>query len=224
MFRNKALAILAVLVLALAIVAMACAPAAKPAPATPPASSTPPAATPPATPPTPPGGPTPTPTTPAPAAGKAASWGESNVFTSDQYGVSFQYPKSWVKAGSLSGDAIYIVLASTAQGADNANIAVIADSADVGAAVKASFEATPALAGLGVKMTIDSNKKTTLADGKTVATELVMSAKVMGIYDLYSYVLAISKGGKLIYAAGNTLGTDSQKAIVKEIAASLAVK
>jgi hypothetical protein len=75
-----------------------------------------------------------------------------------------------------------------------------------------------------VKVDIVSSKATTLADGKTAATEVVIGAKVMGIYDLYGYALATVQGDKIIFASANTFGGGDAQAVVKEIAQTLAVK
>jgi hypothetical protein len=182
-FKNKALVIVAILVLVLSIAAMSCAPAAapvsKPATTPPPATSTPPAAS------TPPATSTP-PAATAPAVAKVASWGESNTYTDDKTGSSFSFPKKWVKVDS-AGDQVYAVSASSAQGADNASLSVVAKGDDIAKAVKASYDSNPALSSLGVKVNIVSSKATTLADGKTAATEVVIGAKIMGVYDLYGY-------------------------------------
>jgi pimeloyl-ACP methyl ester carboxylesterase len=166
---------------------------------------------------------TPAPGTPAsPGAVKAHSWGESDTYTNDQYGVSLQYPKNWITVDPLA-DAIFVLVATRDAGADNANISVVADTADVAKAIKLSYDTNPVLVAYNMKMDIVSSKAVTLSDGKTPATEVLLHTSVSGI-DLYSYTLAISKGGKLIFSCGNTLGGSSQQALVREIAQTLAVK
>ena len=227
MFKNKALVIAAILILVMAIVSISCAPAAKPATTTPPATPTPPAATTPAAPaattPTPPPVPPTPPAAAAPATPKAASWGESGTYSDDKSGASFSYPKKWVKVDA-AGDQVYAIAASTTQGADNASLSVVAKADDVAKAVKASYDSNPALSSLGVKVDIVSSKATTLADGKTPATEVVIGAKIMGIYDLYGYALATVKGDNIIFASANTFGGGDAQSVVKEIAQTLAVK
>jgi len=64
----------------------------------------------------------------------------------------------------------------------------------------------------------------TLSDGKTPATEVVLSADVYGMYQLYVYALGTDKGDKTIAAIGLTTKRDVNKTLVKEIAQTLAVK
>jgi hypothetical protein len=75
-----------------------------------------------------------------------------------------------------------------------------------------------------VKVNIVSSKATTLADGKTPATEVVIGAKIMGVYDLWGYALAIVKGDKIVFASSNTFGGPASQAVCQEIAQTLAVK
>lgn len=219
MFKSKVLVIIAVLVLALAVVAMSCAPAAKPAPAAPPAATppaaAPPAATPPSAPPAPPGGPT------APAAPKLSF--ESVTYTDDANGFSYMYPKSWVKI-DLTGPMVSAVAASSTQGADSVSANVVPQAADFSVAMKAMYDENPGLKSLGVKVDIVSSKAVTLADGKTAASEAVCTAKVMGMYDLWAYGIGINKGGKTIAVTGWTLGGQAKKDLVTEISKTLAVK
>jgi hypothetical protein len=172
--------------------------------------------TPPPVPPTPPAA-------AAPAAPKAASWGDSSTYTDDKTGASFSYPKKWVKVDA-AGDQVYAVAASTTQGADNASLSVVAKADDIAKAVKTSYDTNPALSSLSVKVDIVSSKAITLADGKTVATEVIIGAKVMGIYDLWGYALATVQGDKIIFASANTFGGGNAQAVCKEIAQTLAVK
>jgi hypothetical protein len=218
-FKNKALLVVTVIILSLAALALACAPAAAPKPAAPAAPAAP--VTPPTPPPTPPATPA-TPAAPAAPAGIKTSF-ESATYTNDANGYSFQYPKSWVK-GDVSGDQIFVVLASTAQGADSVATKVWPEAADFGKAMKDSYDNNPQLKGIGVVTKIESSKATTLADGKTVAYEAVLSAKIMGMYDLYAYGLGTNKGGKTIEVDGWTLGGDAKQTLIREIVKTLVLK
>jgi hypothetical protein len=213
-FKNQALVIMAVLVLALAMVAISCAPAAKPAttpPATLPAA---PLATPPAQ--------AATPVATLPAAPKA-SWGESKTYSEDTYGLSYLYPAKWINLDP-TGIMIYDVASSSESDAENASLSVTAKVDDIANAVRAAYEANPNLSNLNVKVDIVSSRATTLADGKTAATEVVLSAKIMGIYDLYGYNLAVVKGDKLVWCSALTLGTGTKQALCREIVQTFAVK
>ena len=222
---KKVLFISIMVMLVMALVLPACAPAApaKPAetkPATPPATTTPatpPAATTPAT--TPPA----TPPAATPAVTEVKTSFEAATYTSDSPGFSVQYPKSWIK-GDMANDVVFIVLASSAQGADVASIVVIPETSDFGKAAKDSFDNDPALKNLGVKVNVDSTKTTTLADGKTPANEALLSAKIMGIYDLWGYCYGANIGGKTVFVTGATLAGDKSKALLQEIAKTLTLK
>jgi hypothetical protein len=219
-FKNKVWVIMAVIVLALAVVAMSCAPAAKPAATTPPPAATLPAATPPAAPPAPPGGPT-APAATAPAAIKTSF--DATTYTNDANGFTFMYPKTWVK-GEAVNDQVVNLVASTAQGADSINADVLAQAADFSVAMKAAYDADPQLKSLGVKVDIVSTKPVTLADGKTQGNEAIISAKIMGLYDLYGYGIGVNKGGKTIMLTGFTLGGQAKKDQITEICKTLALK
>jgi hypothetical protein len=208
--------------LSLAILATACAPAAapaKPAATTPPASTTP---TTPLTPPTPPPTPPVTPTAPATPAAIKTSF-ESATYTNDANGFSFQYPKSWIK-GDIVNNQVFAVLASSSQGADTASAEVWAEASDFSKSLKAAYDANPQLKNLGVTTKIESTKAITLADGKTPAYEALLSAKIMGMYDLYAYGVGTNKGGKTLVVTGYTLGGDAKQTVIREIVKTLTLK
>jgi hypothetical protein len=73
-----------------------------------------------------------------------------------------------------------------------------------------------------------STKSVTLADGKTPATEVIMSISLnMATLKCNGeiYALAITKGDKIVFvAAGNCGGSAEQVAMIREIASTLAVK
>jgi pyruvate/2-oxoglutarate dehydrogenase complex dihydrolipoamide acyltransferase (E2) component len=221
MMNNRTVFISIMIVLLVSLILPACAPA-KPAATAPaaPAATTPaaPAATIPATPAaTPPAAPA----TSAPAS-KALSF-EPVTYTNDELGFTWQYPKTWIN-GDLSGSYIVHKLSGTAADADTAGIMVINTPSDYAAALKAEFEADPGLKQYGTKVTIAAVKTTTLADGKTTATEATGTAKIMGLYDLSAYTIGINKGGKTIIAFGATLGAGAKQALMKEMSQTLAVK
>jgi hypothetical protein len=145
------------------------------------------------------------------------------MYNDDKTGASFSYPKSWVKVDA-AGDQVYSVAAAATQGADGASLSVVAKVDDIAKAVKASYDSNPALSSLNVKVDIVSSKVTTLADGKTAATEVFVAAKIMGIYDLWGYALATVKGDKIVFVSGNTLGGGNKQAVVKEICQTFAIK
>jgi hypothetical protein len=201
---------------------MSCASATKPATTIPPAQTPPTATTSPATPPATPPVPS-APAVTAPVAPKAPSWGESTNYADDKYGVSFSYPKSWINQDA-SSNLYYAIAASSAQSADKGGLGATEKADDIAKAIKASYDASPALSRLNVKVNIVSSKATTLADGKTPATEVIIGAKVLGMYDLWGYALAIVKGDKIVFAAFNTFSGPASQAVCQEIAQTLAVK
>ena len=176
----------------------------------------PPSATPPATTSAPPSASAAPPTIVA----NPASWGESITYTNNTYGVSFMYPKTWVKLDA-SGDLICSVAVSNAVGADNAMLAVVAKTDDIAKWVKEQYDI--ALSPVGVKCDIVSARDVTLADGKTPATEVVVGAKIYDTVDLFGYTLVVSQGSKLLSISGTTFADSEHQALVKEIASTLAI-
>lgn len=218
MINNKTVFISTMIVLLLSLILPACAPA-KPA-ATPPAApaattpvepvaTTPaaPAATIPAAPPS---------STPA---SKALSFAPE-TYTNDELGFTWQYPKTWIK-GDLSGNYVFIRLSDSSATADTAGITVVPETSDFAKTLTTEFEADPAL--YGSKVTVGPVKTTKLADGKTTASEAIVTATVMG-FDLYAYTVGINKGGKTIIAFGATLGGGAKQALMEEMSKTLAVK
>jgi hypothetical protein len=149
---------------------------------------------------------------------KPVSWGDSATYTNDTYNISFMYPKTWVKKDP-SGDQVYTVAVSSAEGADNASLTVVAKTDDIAKAVKVQYDI--ALSSAGVQCDIVSANPITLADGKTPATEVSVVANI-GEAKLSGYALAISKDSKLIFITVSTFGDAEKQAFVKEIASTLA--
>lgn len=212
MINNKTVFISTMIVLLVSLILPACAPA-KPA-ATPPAApaaTTPvaPAATIPAAPPS---------STPA---SKALSFAPE-TYTNDELGFTWQYPKTWIK-GDLSGNYVFIRLSDSSATADTAGITVVPETSDFAKTLTTEFEADPGLKPYGTKVTVGPVKTTKLADGKTTASEAIVTATVMG-FDLYAYTVGINKGGKTIIAFGATLGGGAKQALMEEMSKTLAVK
>ena len=225
MFKSKAFLVITVIMLTLAVFVLSCAPAASTKPAEKPAATTPaekpaekPAATTPSsTPPTPPT----TPAAPAPVAIKTSF--EAATYTNDAPAFTMMYPKNWVKKAA-SADAVFTAVADDSQTADSVSINVIATAADKAAAVKAIIDGSGAFKQYSVTSKIESQKEITLADGKTKALEVVLSAKIV-IYDVYLYCVGLDAGGKTIGVVSYTLkNDDSNKKLIKEIAQTLSVK
>ncbi|MCX6006191.1 MAG: hypothetical protein NTZ34_02885, partial [Chloroflexi bacterium] len=139
MFKDKALVIVTILVLVLSVVAMSCAPAAKPATTTPPTTTTPAATTPPASTATPQAPPATT-TTPAAAPEVKTSY-EATTYTNDKYGFSIKYPKSWITIDA--GAYVFAAAADQGQTSDTLFILVVPAAADLSKAAKSNMEANP---------------------------------------------------------------------------------
>ena len=219
MFKSKALVIVAVLVLALAVVAMSCAPASKPA--------TPPATTPaaPATPttPTPPMPPAPPSTPAAPAAPTAPAAApapviktsfEATTYTNDNPAFTFMYPKAWTTATTkIMGVVVY----AKSTGKDNV-FAVVRPATDFDAAGKQFVADMIAASGAAFNPSVDAEDQITLADG-TKATQIQLSA-AFGMAK--ATVTGFIKGGNaiMIVCASDPKNMD----LYKEIGSTLLVK
>jgi len=130
------------------------------------------------------------------------------------------YPNNWVKKDK--SNAVFCVASDESMMADTAVIGVTTESNDIPAAIKAMIDSDEAL--YGAKSKIVSQKDITLADGKTKATEVILSANVM-IYDVYFYAVGLNTGGKLVSVVAYTLsGDEANKNLAKEIAQTLSVK
>ena len=177
MFRSKTVLIVLAMMLALAVLASACAPAApaqKPAdkpvsttPATPATPTTPTApSTPPPTPPTPPV----TPAAPeAPVVIKTSY--ESATYNNDKPAFSVTYPKDWASSKvDVTGTVFY-----AKSGKHNLVIAV-RPATDFKAAASTLFEDLIKASGTSFTPTVDAENAITCADGKTKATQILMSA------------------------------------------------
>ena len=224
---RKSAVILFTIMLLAAIVLCACATGSSntPPPAKP--ASTTPAATPPQTTPAAPvTTPTPTPTPPesTPQVALKPTSFEAATYTNDQYGFSVRYPKSWA-GDKLIGDMVWRVAAQAGDlQSDAVAAAVVNKPSDYGKAIREAVDATLAASGINVKTKLESVNPTTLSNGKTPAMEAVLSAEIFGIYQLYVYALSTDKGEKTIATIGLTVKGETNKALVKEIVQTLAVK
>lgn len=214
MFKNKGFSIVAILVLALAVVAMSCAPA---APATTPSK---PAATQPAKPaatePAKPAATTPPATPPAAPAPAKLSF-EASTFKSDKYGFSLQYPKAWILRDKAGYD--FYAQESDETTSDTAFTAIVAKNDDIAGAAKAFLDNSETFKKYNVTCDIVSQKKGTLADGKTPCTQAELHVTII-IYSINIYAVGAVKGDNTIMVIAYTFGTKTEK--IKEICNSLA--
>ena len=206
-----------VAVLMLLILVVGCAPATT----TLPSSTTPPSIAAPVAPPTPPvtTPSAPEPTTPPPAV-KVLSF-DSATYINDAIGFTWQYPKNWEKQEPY-GDTVIILLSTpVSQQSTRVGVFVIAETADLSKAVQDYIKA----AGFPIASTVVAPATAiTLADGKTHASESIGSLKwIRTNEDTYFYAVGFNKGGKTIVAWGLTV-VENKKALIKEIAQTLAVK
>jgi len=110
------------------------------------------------------------------------------------------------------------------QGSDTVLVMIIPETADFSSAARDGFKTAFGSGAMITKVDATPAKATTLADGKTPAMESIVSTKIRDIVDVYCYAIGFNKGGKTIIAFGATLLGDTSKALVKEIAQTLAVK
>ncbi|MBN1375141.1 MAG: hypothetical protein JXA01_03185 [Dehalococcoidia bacterium] len=216
MLKNKTLSIVTILVLALAVVAMSCAPAAEP---TKPAATEPakPAATEPAKPAaTEPA--KPAATEPAKPAAAEVSF-EADTYTNDEYGFSLKYPKAWI-VRDKAGYAFY-ANDSDETTADTAFTAIAAKTDDIAGAAKAFLDESETFKKYNVKCDIVSQEKGTLADGKTPCTKAALHVTII-IYSINIYAVGAVKGDDTIMVIAYTFGTKTEK--IQELCSSLAFK
>ena len=221
MLKNKALFIVAILVIVLAVITSSCtcAPAtpAAPAPAATPAAPAAPA--PAAT----PAAPAATPT--APVASVTHSWGDSATYTNDAVGFTIQYPAKWITLTPNAGDVL-TVAAGSAGTDDTIHVTVIpaASVTDFGSAVKGILDSSAAFVQYKVTSKLDSSGPITLASGSvTNANEAALSAKII-VYQFYFYAVGATKDGKMVGVLGQTIGGGNAKKQIQEICQSLSFK
>jgi len=149
---------------------------------------------------------------------------EAVTFTSEHPGFTIQYPKSWVtKQFPVESKSVLFVGDSDDNAADSFSVFVADPVDDVASTLKAGIENLPAFVAENATARIKSVIPVLMADGKTEATELIFTAKV-STYDIWFYCYAFNKDGKTICFVGDTLGGDSSKALIKEIAHTLKSK
>lgn len=236
MFKRKAAIISAVIMLVIAELAISCAPVAEtsrqtPATQSPTANTTAASSTAPATPasPLPPAVPAtkPAETTPVTQTKIVTSF-EAETYVNSQPGFIVKYPRNWTRieasGNAVFNNAVFSIADSSSLTADSLSICIIAETKDFANAAKAVVEASGAFNQYGAKANIESQKTTTLADGKTVAYEAVLSSKIM-IQSFYFYCFGVNSGGKTIAIIGYTLKNDEKsKQLLQEIAKTLTLK
>jgi hypothetical protein len=213
-FKNKALFVVAILVIALAVIASSCtcAPATPAAPAATPAAPAAPAATPAA----------PAATPAAPSAAVTHTWGDSKTYTNDEVGFTVTYPAKWIT--TTSGTDVLTVAAGSGGTDDTIHVTVIPAVTDFGAAVKGILDSSPAFVQYKVISKLDSSGPIKLASGSvTDAIEAALSAKVI-VYQFYFYAVGATKGGKTVGVLGQTIGGGNAKKQIQEICQSLSFK
>ena len=214
MLKNKSLVIVSILVLVLAVVAMACAPATPPAapatPAAPPATPATPAA-PPATPETP-AAPPATPAAPT-VVEKETSY-KSVKYTDPTYKFSIAYPEGWTSGEvKLTGGVFY----AKGEGKDLLYVAV-RPATDFKGTANVFLADLIKLSGAAFSPSIDSETTITLADG-TTANVIQLSA-AFGMAK--AAITGVLKDGNAIMIMA---GTDPKNMeLYKEIGSTLIIK
>jgi len=148
---------------------------------------------------------------------------EAVTFTSENPAYTLQYPKSWVvKPLPLAGRSVLYAAASDDLAADSLSIFVADPVDDVASTLKEGISRLPSFVADNATANIVSVMPVLMADGKE-ATEVILKAKV-ATYDIWFYCYAFNRDGKTICFIGDTLGGDSSKALIKEIAHTLKSK
>lgn len=149
---------------------------------------------------------------------------EAVTFTSEHPGFTLQYPKGWIsKPLPAQGSAVLHAAASNDNASDSLSVFVADSVDDPASTLKDAINNLPAFVDNDATANIKSVIPVLMADGKTEATEIILTAKV-ATYDVWFYCYAFNKDGKTICFAGDTLGGDSSKALIKEIARTLKAK
>lgn len=147
---------------------------------------------------------------------------ESVTYTSQNPGFSIKYPKGWITK-SPGAETVLSVAAKDEQGADAFSIAVTDETDDPASAVKDGLDSTDMFKQNGATASIKSVKPVILADGETEAVEAILTTKI-NTYDVWIYCYAFNNDGKTIIFIGDTLAGDNSKALIEEIAHTLAAK
>jgi hypothetical protein len=146
---------------------------------------------------------------------------EAVTFTSEQPGFTLHYPKGWIKKPfPIESKSVLFVSASEDRAADSISIFVADPVEDVASTLKEGISNLPAFMESGAIANIRSVIPVIMADGKTAATEIILTAKV-NTYDVWYYCYAFDTEGKTVCVAGDTLGGESSKALIKEIVRTL---
>ena len=213
MLKNKSLVIMSILVLVLAVVAMACAPATPPKPVVTPPVVTPPVVTPPAPTANATTSVTPTPAAPPAIVEKVTTY-KSVKYADPKYKFSVAYPEGWTSApATLTGGVFY----AKGEGKDVVYIAV-RPATNFKAAANTFMTDLIAASGMSVTPSVDSETTITLADG-TKADVILLSA-AFGLAK--AAITGVIKDGNAIMVMG---GTDPKNMdLYKEIGSALITK
>jgi hypothetical protein len=146
----------------------------------------------------------------------------SVTYTNPAPAFSIKYPKDWITkpTGALS---VLNAAAKDERGADAFSIAVVDETDDPASAVKNGLEGMDVLKQSGATVSIKAVKPIMLADGKTEGVEAVLTTKI-DTYDIWIYCYAFNTSGKTVIFIGNTLAGETSKALIREIAHTLAPK
>jgi hypothetical protein len=160
-------------------------------------------------------------TPPQPRVEKPTSF-ESATFSSDKYGLSIKYPKSWIKK-EVSGDFVFTVARTEEMVADTLLVRVIPKASDPVAAINDTLTQYPGFKGFTGGAKLDSSAPTTFGDSRISATEARLTLKVLS-YTIHIYGLAMDRVDNTIVVMGFTAGEVSQQDLLKEIAQTITFK
>ena len=132
------------------------------------------------------------------------------------------YPKAWVKKEVTAPD-VFAVSKDTSSTASTLTVTVIDKAADFSAAAKSQLDNSATFKQYSAKAKVDSSVQATLADGKTMASVVELSAKLV-IYDVYLYAVGTDIGNKTVMAIIYTVDKNKDQVLIQEIAKTLSVK
>jgi hypothetical protein len=101
---------------------------------------------------------------------------------------------------------------------------VIPETSDIAAAVKASHDSSSRLEAIGKVVKIESSNFSTLIDGKTPCTEVVVSSQVYSGITLYGVAVGVNKDGKTVFITGATIYPGESESLMREIVRTLSLK
>jgi hypothetical protein len=156
-----------------------------------------------------------------PAQAKPLSF-EAVTFTGADPAFTLKYPRSWI-IKPVQGKSVLYASAADDRAADSFSVFVSDPVDDVASTIKNGIETLPAFVENKATANIKSVMPAVMADGKTEATVAVLTAKV-ATYDIWFYCYAFNQDGKTVCFIGDTMGGDSSRSLIKEIAYTLASK